>query len=111
MKLTSKNKYFFRHCIFNDEKLTRIEKLVLLVLVEYYNEKYGYSYPSYPIIMKACGIGRTTLSQTLKSLKDQQYINYTQGHTGKNNRYQINDVWSDSISQTEVSEEYYEDVL
>ena len=56
------------------EDLTTAQKMVLIVLLRYYNKKKGRAWPSLKIISKDAGISRDWTITTLKQLEDKHFI-------------------------------------
>ncbi len=78
--------------IWNDKQLKSNEKLVLIYLASYHNEKYGYSFPKRDQIVEGTGISLKTLNKVLNSLEDKNYITKANNPKkgGRNNIYYIN---------------------
>lgn len=85
-----KNKILF------NPNLNSNEKIVLIVLIMYNDEKKDLSYPTYQELKLATGInGSATISRILKSLEEKKYIK-KESIQGKGNKYFIaeeNIVW------------------
>ena len=82
-----KNVVKFDEFLFTNKELNCNEIVMLKILFKYYNEKIGYSYPTYEILMDCMHCkSRTTVSRTLKSLVKKGYIVIDKQ---KNNRYYI----------------------
>ena len=83
----SKNIVKFDEFLFINKDLNCNEIVMLKILFKYHNEKIGYSYPTYEILMDSIHCkSRTTISRTLKSLVKKGYIAIDKQ---KNNRYYI----------------------
>ena len=82
-----KNVVKFDEFLFINKDLNCNEIVMLKILFKYHNEKIGYSYPTYEILMDCMHCkSRTTVSRTLKSLIKKGYIVIDKQ---KNNRYYI----------------------
>ena len=70
-------------------KISPLEKIVLIVLIRYYNREKGYSYPSYPILMEMCCASKNSVIKGLNELEKREFIK-KEILNGKGNRYYIN---------------------
>lgn len=69
-------------------KIPPLEKIILIVLLRYYNEKKGYSYPSYATLTEKCCITKKTLIKGLNNLEEKRIIK-KECVKGKGNKYFI----------------------
>lgn len=69
-------------------KIPPLEKIILIVLLRYYNEKKGYSYPSYATLTEKCCITKKTLIKGLNNLEEKRIIK-KECAKGKGNKYFI----------------------
>lgn len=77
----------FNNFILAEEDLTLEEGYMLQALFQFHNTDYGYAYPTYTTLMKACKTNRQAkISKILKSLVAKGYIRIEKC---KNNRYYI----------------------
>lgn len=63
------------------------DKMVLVTLLNHYNFKTKICYPSALCIASECSASERTVHRSLVKLREQGYINYIRGHTGKANDY------------------------
>ena len=77
----------FNNFILAEENLTLEEGYMLQALFQFHNTDYGYAYPTYATLMKACKTNRQAkISKILKSLAAKGYIKIEKHG---NNRYYI----------------------
>lgn len=69
-------------------KISPLEKIVLIVLIRYYNREKGYSYPSYATLTEKCCITKKTLVRGLNNLEEKGFIK-KECVKGKGNKYFI----------------------
>ena len=73
--------------VIHNNSLKPVQKIVLIVLLSYYNEKEECSFPSHSRLMEECCIkDKKTLLKTLDFLEDQGYIKRKSGK-GVNTKY------------------------
>lgn len=78
----------FNNEIWEDKNIKGYEKLVLIYLISYNNETFGYSFPTRKQIEEGTGISLKTLDKTLDSLITKGYITKEE-HISKNGRNNI----------------------
>lgn len=97
----------FNNSIWKDRQLKSNEKLVLIYLISYHNNKLKYAYPTRKQIQDDTGISENTLSKIFKSLEGKGYIKREKHKTSKgtNNIYYINKyLVSDKQNKSTLSE-------
>ena len=98
-----KNIVKFDEFLFTNKDLNCNEIVMLKILFKYHNEKIGYSYPTYEILMDSMHCkSRTTVSRTLKSLVKKGYIVIDKQ---KNNRYYITGIENFITTKTDNKED------
>ena len=71
----SQNRWEQFNSIADNKKLKAKEKLLLIMIFRYYNEKKGYSYPSKATLKEVCSFTTDRdYYKELKSLEDKGYI-------------------------------------
>lgn len=78
--------------LISDKNLSSSEFRIFVYLLQHWNKKYGYSYPTRKQITENLGMGNNTVNNSLKSLQDKGYITISKYKTknGTNNIYYIN---------------------
>ena len=107
MQITNKNKLTFKDYIFDDKNLDAKETVILFLLLDLYNVKKGYSFPSEQTLANKSKYSLRSVNRAIKSLKEKGYIDWEQGGTGKSNRYQIFDKWSENSNAPQQDDEVY----
>lgn len=109
---------------FADESdLKMSERMVLIMLISYYNKKKGYAYPSYENLKRRTGINSdATLSKSLKVLENKEFIK-KEVIKGKGTKYFIlqglhnkmiktNEPIKENEKESNISdEEYYDNMF
>ncbi|WP_238902695.1 helix-turn-helix domain-containing protein [Clostridium sp. YIM B02506] len=77
--------------LFDDEFLCGQEKLLLVVLIRYWNNEKGYAYPNYETLMRKTDMSKATLRKHLMNLEKKNYIEIIKhrSKTIENNTYKI----------------------
>ena len=91
-----------RHVIHN-VYLPPTQKLVLIVLADFYNEESGKAWPSQDTLCMLTGLSRATLNRALKELKDKGHITIWKERTSgqyPHSAYRIN-----HVSERDIVEE------
>lgn len=89
------NKYKALRLTNLDEDLNKNEKLIYGHLILCFNETKGYSYPTYPELMKVLGVKRrNSVSDTVENLRYKRYIKTEKGYRGQNNYYLLKHITS-----------------
>ena len=81
--------------VIHNVSLPPTQKLVLIVLADFYNEESGKAWPSQDTLCMLTGLSRATLNRALKELKDKGHITiWKQRFSGQypHNVYRINHV-------------------
>ena len=107
MEITNKNKLTFKDYIFDDKNLDAKETVILFLLLDLYNVKKGYSFPSEQTLADKSKYSLRSVKRAIKSLKEKGYIDWEQGNTGKSNHYQIFDKWSENSNAPQQDDEVY----
>lgn len=82
------NKYRALRLTNLDENLNKNEKLIYGHLILCFNEEKGYSFPTYPELMKVLGVKRrNSVSDAVENLRKKRYIQTQKGYRGQNNYY------------------------
>ena len=92
----------------NIEGLPPPQKIVLVFLADYFNEKEGYAWPSQDRLARETGFNRSTIIRALKELQKKGYISISKtarksGHFA-NNRYQIHRVAESHVAESGEAE-------
>lgn len=85
-------KNFIRYRQFlRKQNLSVNEQYMMELLYEFYNEKYGYAFPTFKNLLDAFNTSsKTRITKVIKELEEKEFI--TVDRTGRNNRYIINDL-------------------
>lgn len=78
--------------LISDKNLSSSEFRIFVYLLQHWNKKYGYSFPTRKQITENLGMGNNTVNNSLKSLEAKGYITISKYKTknGTNNIYYIN---------------------
>lgn len=83
------NKYDSMAKTYEDQDITKNEKLIYVYLILLYNNSKGFAYPSYTSLKRALSTTRDdTVSKVVKSLEEKKYIK-REVSPGKNTKYYL----------------------
>lgn len=109
MELKNNNKNQFKTAIRRDGNLDSCETAIMILLVDMYNEKQGYAYPSYNIMAQYTKFSRSKVIESTKKLKEKGYLEWKKGNLHVNNQYKILDKWFDGVKNCgqDINDEVY----